>query len=1144
MPDFFEDKFKTKPYPAETSVEDIDVLNALGKTMPYRNLSDSDDVLDTSQHTRAYQSEVKPVQRTVSHNLGIGDEVELNSIRYQILDILSDEGKTSEAIIYKVKDLKERIFALKLYYEFSDESLEPNSDTLQRIREMGGEDVLYLFDFGTGPNKYKGRNCFEITQYAAGGDLAAVEDFKEKYTPEFVENVVIQSIFRGLAKLHERKIYHCDLKPENVFYLDEAKTKVVIGDYGSAKSFEISSEKELSFTTVTKGTDFYLAPEQTFGIVSGKNDFYSLGMIILHLLYPEQVTRQNLRRIFERRTKGLPIIDFDARFGRFNKLIEGLTLSDYNNRWGSDEVAAWLDGKDIEINYGGAARRNLVIGHHEIKTGKDLADYVTDDDTFYDTLIEDKEGYGLLLDWIKATQGDNNMNQFDSIVSYYKKYFGLDYLREAILFFFDPAHKVSLGLEDFDFNQTDHLKEISAHFFQTLDEIWKINDLETIRLYFFKFEFALRRLRVKSEKEVVKFVDKTFGKLALIMNAKYRPDFSDLKAELYVALELKHLPQIFYYFNKSRNFKDLSNNAYSTWFEVCELLKNHPPKSENDLLQLEKNAFFANAQKDDFLEFVEFSDDLFLFLLASDDDFNSLISLLLKFTSRSYKSSFVKEVLVQYRNEDPAILREVILRLIDPELPVNIKGQNIFINGQGDLQANVNQFLTLLDDELKVSDLETIKVNFFSLEFSLLQLSNEANQLRSSQAEPLLAKFCKVFDAPPHNRAKLVAKLYQQLNDKILVALFYGFIPLRSFRTHDGSSIKKLTDIGFYYILNPEMFEYENSVAERETFLHLSGNRSLLNAGYDEFMISVFRSHAIINISVQDILFDQNAPNEVSVYFNYTISIDDYLKSQGFDDVSFTVRNKTLMNVSFKKKPFSSDNEIYELFESEVKSNQVIDNVDKNSRITFLQVLSKNKQNIFWLSIRLLPRYFLYLLPAYGILYLSLAFVYDTEIFSNFLTDLLPSLKMVSVRVARESFSNLLFVAFIINFITAFNLLLPVFSLMRKKQRFNYYMDYYGSNLTRFILILIFAPIIFMTFYALISNAFGDVIVVWQNAGIIINVIWLTIVLYIVYLFYQVSKIIVTFFKVSRQIKLIPLAIIIFIYAIPIIYRYHTHLLF
>lgn len=155
MDENFEDKFRTLSYPAVDRPEGADALGSAGKTVPYPEMLPPDEDLTT----RPYQSEVRKVQRTEAHQIGVGDIIELNSLKYEILEILSEEGKTAEAVIYKVKDKKNRVFALKLYYEFKDQHLEPGSDTLQRIRELDANGLLFLFDFGTGPNKYLDKYC-------------------------------------------------------------------------------------------------------------------------------------------------------------------------------------------------------------------------------------------------------------------------------------------------------------------------------------------------------------------------------------------------------------------------------------------------------------------------------------------------------------------------------------------------------------------------------------------------------------------------------------------------------------------------------------------------------------------------------------------------------------------------------------------------------------------------------------------------------------------------------------------------------------------------------------------------------------------------------------------------------------------------
>ena len=244
----FDDVFKTRPYPAQNGNENT---FAPAQTATYADPAKSS---PSPAAQRLYQ-ERKAVSTV---NISAGDVLELNSISYQVQDVISGAGRSSEASIYRITNSSGKDFALKLYYEFPDESLEPSPDTLQRIREISGGEILGLFDFGTGPNKYLNRYCFEISDFAHGGDLISVEHLRQKFTPAFIENVVVAGIFRGIQKLHNERIYHCDLKPHNVFFSDREKTRVVIGDYGSAKSFDKTNAKELNYTTLTKGTEFYL----------------------------------------------------------------------------------------------------------------------------------------------------------------------------------------------------------------------------------------------------------------------------------------------------------------------------------------------------------------------------------------------------------------------------------------------------------------------------------------------------------------------------------------------------------------------------------------------------------------------------------------------------------------------------------------------------------------------------------------------------------------------------------------------------------------------------------------------------------------------------------------------------------------------
>lgn len=88
---------------------------------------------------------------------------------------------------------------------------------------------------------------------------------------------------RGLAYLHsgcDRKIIHCDVKPENILLQDNFHAK--LSDFGLAK---LLSREESSLFTTMRGTRGYLAPEWlTSSAVSDKTDVYSFGMVLLEIV--------------------------------------------------------------------------------------------------------------------------------------------------------------------------------------------------------------------------------------------------------------------------------------------------------------------------------------------------------------------------------------------------------------------------------------------------------------------------------------------------------------------------------------------------------------------------------------------------------------------------------------------------------------------------------------------------------------------------------------------------------------------------------------------------------------------------------------------------------------------------------------------
>lgn len=93
---------------------------------------------------------------------------------------------------------------------------------------------------------------------------------------EKVLGKIAESVLRGLSYLHERKVIHRDIKPQNILLSDCGQVKLC--DFG------VSGEAVNSLATTFTGTSFYMAPERIQGQpYSVTCDVWSLGLTLLEV---------------------------------------------------------------------------------------------------------------------------------------------------------------------------------------------------------------------------------------------------------------------------------------------------------------------------------------------------------------------------------------------------------------------------------------------------------------------------------------------------------------------------------------------------------------------------------------------------------------------------------------------------------------------------------------------------------------------------------------------------------------------------------------------------------------------------------------------------------------------------------------------
>ncbi len=206
---------------------------------------------------------------------------------YQILELIGTGGWSR---VYKAKrNSKDDHVAIKVLHShllFDQESLSRFEREAKSQAGLSHPNICRVFDY----NRLDSGQPYIVMEYLNGESLSAVLRRKGKLDP-LAAVPIFADCCRGLRAAHEQGIVHRDVKPANIFLLDDSdgKRQIKLLDFGMAKII-VGSHPDLTQTGTAFGTVQYMSPEQALGEkIDGRSDLYALGCVMYETLTGKKV---------------------------------------------------------------------------------------------------------------------------------------------------------------------------------------------------------------------------------------------------------------------------------------------------------------------------------------------------------------------------------------------------------------------------------------------------------------------------------------------------------------------------------------------------------------------------------------------------------------------------------------------------------------------------------------------------------------------------------------------------------------------------------------------------------------------------------------------------------------------------------------
>ncbi|HEX7642110.1 MAG TPA: protein kinase [Burkholderiaceae bacterium] len=275
----------------------------------------------------------------------------------------------------------------------------PDAEVQQRIARVDPAHCVVVLQSGMSDGY-----AYELMEFCEHGSLREfLPRLSEDSTGKTI-GALIAELATAVEAVHAAGLLHRDLKPENILIRTVQPFDLVLTDFGTASLLDATQR----FTGVAR-TLPYASPESLSGMIDGKADYWSLGVIVLEAVlgrhpFAGLSDAVILHHLTTRSIDLAPVANRNLR-----KLLRGLLLRDPKQRWGGAEIRRWLagDASLAEPNEPGVAagfREPYHVGQEICHSNEQLAVALARN---WQIGVGDMAN-GLLLSWFRDVQKDQN----------------------------------------------------------------------------------------------------------------------------------------------------------------------------------------------------------------------------------------------------------------------------------------------------------------------------------------------------------------------------------------------------------------------------------------------------------------------------------------------------------------------------------------------------------------------------------------------------------------------------------------------------------------------------------------------------------------------------------------------------------------